>query len=374
MFGLGLFFGGAVTAAHAVPAAEQRQQQHGGQQQRHPEPRKIKFLIPRPDDHLKCRRLPVAADIGGAHLAGDPVQRHGVFALVQRLDLQRCGAAILGNFYRFDLHAPVPDILGAYLVELYLVGILVDGLVEGQAQLVAPQRLHVRDLGFCEFVAHVNGLAVLDGTAQLGHGQRQRFQSLAVHALGDLGADFQCCGKIGLFFLQFIPQRRCFTQHQLTVCRLCQCFKKLRFFGHQVDVGRHADLVADIAGQRAEQRHVGQHLPGIGHDHGRFTGGQRLVVALYLTVYGRDKLRCIHTALSLLDMCQCLVHQVFVRCGGQHAFGRPRRRVQHQLVILAHHRDELAHAAQHCVKVCWADAAAVIQRDDIADWVIGNAY
>ena len=31
-----------------------------------------------------------------------------------------------------------------------------------------------------------------------------------------LGADFQCCGKIGLLFLQFIPQRRCFTQHQLT--------------------------------------------------------------------------------------------------------------------------------------------------------------
>ena len=53
---------------------------------------------------------------------------------------------------RVDADTPVPYILGAYLIQLGLVGILVDRLVEGQPQLVAAQRFHPGDLRLGQLV------------------------------------------------------------------------------------------------------------------------------------------------------------------------------------------------------------------------------
>ena len=232
MLGLRLLLGSAVAAAHRPPTAAERQQQQRTKHKRHPEPRKIELPVPRPDDHPEGGRIAAAADIGGAHPAGYPVQRDGIFALIQRVDLQHRRAAVLPYFDRMDADTPVPYILGAYLIQLGLVGILVDRLVEGQPQLVAAQRFHPGDLRLGQLVAHVDRLRAADSAAQLRHGERQRLQPLSVQAFGDLGAYLKRRGKIGMLCLQLVPQPGRLTEDQPAAGRLLQRLKKLRLFGH----------------------------------------------------------------------------------------------------------------------------------------------
>ena len=217
-------------------------------------------------------------------------------------------------------------------------------------------------------------MAAPDGAAQLRHGQRQCLKALTVEAFGHLCLDFQRCGEVFLLFLQLVAQCRGFAQNQPAVGGAFQRLKHARPVGHQVDVRRHTDLVAHVAGQRCKQGHIRQHLPGVGHDHGRLAGGQRLIVALQLTVDRRNQPGRVHAALDLLDAAQRLVHQVFVRCCRQHALGTACRRVQHQLVIVAHRVDELAHPAKHRIKLRWCDAFAVVQRQNVADRVAGRRH